>query len=72
VRPGYQLVRVDAQGAEHPVAAELVVKNPVHFHVAEMEAVTLKLAFRLGDETLTFGAPPVRVTLAPSAPETHR
>jgi len=63
VRPGYRLMRVDGQGAEEPVEAELVAKNPVHFHVAQAEAVTLKLAFRLGEETLTFGAPPVRLTL---------
>jgi hypothetical protein len=64
VRPGFEVVSIASDGTISQVEAELATKNPVHFTVRQMSDESLKLEFKKGEESLHFGAAPVRVTSA--------
>jgi hypothetical protein len=57
LRPGWRLMARDARGAEQPVQAELVSRNPVTVHVDAMGHEQLKLVMRRGGQELRFGVP---------------
>ncbi|MDB4975107.1 MAG: hypothetical protein JWN48_3448 [Myxococcaceae bacterium] len=66
LRPGFELVEVDASGRERVIDAQLAMHNPLHFAVRELEDATLKLSFAPADKAernVVFGArEPIRVT----------
>lgn len=65
VRPGFQLIEVDASGHERRVDAQLASINPLHFTLREIQDTTLKLSFAHDGRQVVFGAPQtVRVTRA--------
>ena len=64
LRPGFEIVSIANDGTVSPVQATLANANPVHFTVGQMSDESLKLEFKAGEESLRFGAGPVRVTSA--------
>lgn len=65
LRPGFHVVKLEADGRERVVEARLVSPNPQRFALEPFEDASLRLTFAVGSEELVFGAPPeLRVTRA--------
>jgi hypothetical protein len=54
LRPGYRVLKLDAEGA-HPVQAELATGNPLRFALAPREDATIPLVFNVEGERVVFG-----------------
>ena len=69
LRPGYEVIELAHDGAEHKVAARLGAEGPLWVDVVPRRDQQVALRFLAGEQEITFGAQSPRADARPAAPD---